>query len=63
MGKVVQEQVEKIKINSHHRKKVILKSLLITKIFCRFSWICIKKTTFDVFEEICEQIHRKYEIH
>jgi len=35
---------------------------LITKIFCRFSGIFIKKTTFEEFEEICEQIHREQEI-
>ena len=35
---------------------------LITKIFRRFSGIFKKKTTFEEFEEICEQIHSEQEI-
>ena len=31
-------------------------------ILCRFPGIFIEKTTFEEFEEICEQIHKEYEI-
>ena len=31
-------------------------------ILCQFPGIVIEKTTFEEFEEICEQIHKKYEI-
>ena len=30
-------------------------------ILCRFPGIFIEKTTFEEFEEICEQIHKEYE--
>ena len=35
---------------------------LFTNIFCRFPGIFIEKTTFEVFVESCEQIHKNEEI-
>ena len=31
---------------------------LFTNIFSRFNGIFIEKTTFEEFEEICEQVHK-----
>ena len=63
------EQVEKIKINSYHRKISSFIQLLVSVIshysqrfaadFLQIFLIFIEKTTFEELNEIYEQIHRK----
>ena len=50
------------KINSYPGKLcnfIQLLNSVFTKICCRFSVDFIEKTTFEEFEEICEQIYKK----
>ena len=47
------------KISNLIQLSVFIIFLWSQRIFCRFSGIFIWKTTFEEFEEICEQIHRK----
>ena len=62
---VVQEQDEKIKITIIIESKLSYSVLgfcnvsLFTNIFWRFPGIFIEKTTFEEYDEICEQIHKE----